>query len=240
VTTPRRAIVKSAGTPIGLSARYTQTLLTQMAQAAVCICHHSLDQQLCRWLLISLDRLSTNRLTKTQELTANILAVSRECVTQAARKLQGLKRHPPPRPNQRPRPTKARSPVLQIVRGGQEGTQSPDSLCATSCSGRATRLTIMKRLLGWLRQVFADVANLRLDFAQVLFDVALHFERRIAHDLASYFLDRAFRFVDAALNLIFVDAHLQLLSPFAGGTFLPARYHFPDIGCECLCVVERI
>ena len=68
--------------------RYTQALLTQMAQTAVCNRHHSLDQQLCRWLLPSLDRLSSNELIMTQELIANMLGVRREGVTEAAGKLQ--------------------------------------------------------------------------------------------------------------------------------------------------------
>ena len=70
--------------------RYTQSLITQMAQTAVCNRHHSIDQQLCRWLLLSLDRLPTNRLTMTQELIANMLGVRREGVTEAAGKLQKL------------------------------------------------------------------------------------------------------------------------------------------------------
>ncbi len=105
-TTPSRAIVQSAGHAYRLSRRrlkaefdrhgemlhvllrYTQSLLTQMAQTAVCNRHHSLDQQLCRWLLLSLDRLSTNKLNMTQELIANMLGVRREGVTEAAGKLQ--------------------------------------------------------------------------------------------------------------------------------------------------------
>jgi CRP-like cAMP-binding protein len=107
-TTPSRAIVQSAGSAyrlIGqllkeefhrnggmqlLLLRYTQALLTQMAQTAVCNRHHSVDQQLCRWLLLSLDRLVTNKLTMTQELIANMLGVRREGVTDAAGKLQKL------------------------------------------------------------------------------------------------------------------------------------------------------
>jgi len=107
-TTPSRAIVQSAGHAyrlIGqrlkdefhrngelqqLLLRYTQALLTQMAQTAVCNRHHSVDQQLCRWLLLSLDRLPTNQLTMTQELIANMLGVRREGVTEAAGKLQKL------------------------------------------------------------------------------------------------------------------------------------------------------
>jgi CRP-like cAMP-binding protein len=105
-TTPSRAIVQSAGYAyrmIGqqlkdefhrngvmqiLLLRYTQALITQMAQTAVCNRHHSVDQQLCRWLLLSLDRLRSNQLKMTQELIANMLGVRREGVTEAAGKLQ--------------------------------------------------------------------------------------------------------------------------------------------------------
>jgi len=73
-----------------LALRYTQSLITQMAQTAVCNRHHSIDQQLCRWLLLSLDRLPGDRLTMTQELIANMLGVRREGVTDAAGKLQTL------------------------------------------------------------------------------------------------------------------------------------------------------
>ena len=105
-STPSRAIVQSAGSAYRLKGqlikeefsrsgplqylllRYTQALLTQMAQTAVCNRHHSLDQQLCRWLLLSLDRLPTNHLVMTQELIANMLGVRREGVTASAGKLQ--------------------------------------------------------------------------------------------------------------------------------------------------------
>jgi CRP-like cAMP-binding protein len=70
--------------------RYTQALITQMAQTAVCNRHHSVDQQLCRWLLLSLDRLQTNELSMTQELIADMLGVRREGVTEAAGKLQDV------------------------------------------------------------------------------------------------------------------------------------------------------
>ena len=70
--------------------RYTQALITQMTQTAVCNRHHSVDQQLCRWLLLSLDRLSSDKLIMTQELIANMLGVRREGVTEAAGKLQKL------------------------------------------------------------------------------------------------------------------------------------------------------
>ncbi len=107
-STPSRAIVQGAGSAyrllgqklkdefnrhgalLLLMLRYTQSLITQMAQTAVCNRHHHIDQQLCRWLLLSLDRLPTNRLTMTQELIANMLGVRREGVTEAAGKLQGL------------------------------------------------------------------------------------------------------------------------------------------------------
>ncbi|MDT8992618.1 Crp/Fnr family transcriptional regulator [Curvibacter sp. APW13] len=105
-STPSRAVVQSAGKGFRLRAeamktefdqsgpvmhlllRYTQALITQMAQTAVCNRHHSLDQQLCRWLLLSMDRLSGNELVMTQELIANMLGVRREGVTEAALKLQ--------------------------------------------------------------------------------------------------------------------------------------------------------
>lgn len=105
-TTPSRAVVQSAGRAYRLRAkvlksefrsggplqhlllRYTQALITQMAQTAVCNRHHSIEQQLCRWLLLSADRLPTNVLTMTQELIANMLGVRREGVTASAGKLQ--------------------------------------------------------------------------------------------------------------------------------------------------------
>lgn len=103
---PNRAVIQSAGHAYRLRGhlmlqefnrysilhhlllRYTQALITQMAQTAVCNRHHSVDQQLCRWLLLSLDRLSSNELVMTQELIANMLGVRREGVTQAAGLLQ--------------------------------------------------------------------------------------------------------------------------------------------------------
>ena len=105
-STPSRAVVQSAGQGWRLKAqmmkdefnragavlhlllRYTQALITQMAQTAACNRHHSLDQQLCRWLLLSLDRLQGNELVMTQELIANMLGVRREGVTEGALKLQ--------------------------------------------------------------------------------------------------------------------------------------------------------
>ena len=105
-TTPSRAVVQSGGQGFRLRAAtlkeefsrsgpvlrllllYTQALITQMAQTAVCNRHHTLDQQLCRWLLLSLDRLESNELVMTQELIANMLGVRREGVTEAALRLQ--------------------------------------------------------------------------------------------------------------------------------------------------------
>jgi CRP-like cAMP-binding protein len=105
-TTPSRAVVQSAGAGYRLKAsvmkkefendaalqhlmlRYTQALITQMSQTAVCNRHHSVDQQLCRWLLLSLDRLPASDLVMTQELIANMLGVRREGVTEAAGRLQ--------------------------------------------------------------------------------------------------------------------------------------------------------
>lgn len=77
-----------AGPVLHLLLRYTQALITQMTQTAVCNRHHSLDQQLCRWLLLSMDRLSGDNLVMTQELIANMLGVRREGVTEAAGQLQ--------------------------------------------------------------------------------------------------------------------------------------------------------
>ena len=105
-TTPNRAVVQSAGQSVRLKSqllknefsrfgpmmrlllRYTQALITQMSQTVVCNRHHSVDQQLCRWLLLSLDRLQSTELSMTQELIANMLGVRREGVTEAAGKLQ--------------------------------------------------------------------------------------------------------------------------------------------------------
>jgi len=105
-STPSRAVVQSGGKGLRLNAqimkdefnragpvlhlflRYTQALITQMAQTAVCNRHHSLDQQLCRWLLLSLDRLHGNKLVMTQELIANMLGVRRQGVAECAMKLQ--------------------------------------------------------------------------------------------------------------------------------------------------------
>jgi len=126
-TTPSRAVVQSAGQGFRIPAaaikgefndssvvmhlllRYTQALITQMSQTAVCNRHHTLDQQLCRWLLLSLDRLEGNELVMTQELIANMLGVRREGVTEGALKLShaGLIRY-------------ARGHITVLDRGGLE------------------------------------------------------------------------------------------------------------------------
>jgi CRP-like cAMP-binding protein len=108
-TTPSRGVVQSAGESLVLGAknvhdefarggplhslllRYTQALITQMSQTAVCNRHHTVDQQLCRWLLLSLDRLQSNELLMTQQLIADMLGVSRGGVTEAAGKLQAAR-----------------------------------------------------------------------------------------------------------------------------------------------------
>ena len=85
-----KAEFEGHGDMLHILLRYSQSLLTQMAQTAICNRHHSVDQQLCRWLLLSLDRLPSNKLTVTQELIASLLGVRREGVTAAAGKLQKL------------------------------------------------------------------------------------------------------------------------------------------------------
>ena len=115
-----------AGPMQRLLLRYTQALLTQMAQTAVCNRHHSVDQQLCRWLLLSLDRLPSNELTMTQELIANMLGVRREGVTEAAGKLQhaGLIHYSRGHITVLDRPgLEAR--VCECYAGGQERVRSP-------------------------------------------------------------------------------------------------------------------
>src|SRR6266498_3257180 len=147
-TTPSRAVVQSAGHGFRLKAellknefgrfgqtmhlllRYTQALITQMAQTAVCNRHHSVDQQLCRWLLLSLDRLASNKLNMTQELIANMLGVRREGVTDAAGKLQKLG-------------------VIQYSRGKITVLDRP-SLEALSCECYAVVKTEFDRLLPYV------------------------------------------------------------------------------------------
>ena len=113
--------------------RYTQALITQMAQTAVCNRHHSLDQQLCRWLLLSLDRLPSNELIMTQELIANMLGVRREGVTEAAGKLQkaGLIQLQP-RAHHGARPAAARK------RGPASATRSSRRSSTACCRQRSS------------------------------------------------------------------------------------------------------
>ena len=146
-STPSRAVVQSAGSGYRMKAallkvefgrfgalmhlllRYTQALITQMAQTAVCNRHHSVDQQLCRWLLLSLDRLSSNQLIMTQELIANMLGVRREGVTEAAGKLQaaGLIQLPA-RQDHGAGSRRAGSALVRVLPRGQKGARPPIAL----------------------------------------------------------------------------------------------------------------
>ena len=159
-TTPSRAIVQSAGHAYRLTGsrlkeefvrhgemlhvllRYTQSLITQMAQTSVCNKHHSLDQQLCRWLLLSLDRLSGNELKMTQELIASMLGVRREerdrggGQTAEARRHQVRARH-----DHGARPPADRKPVVRVLRRGQAGDRSP----AVSASPESTPIVASDR-----------------------------------------------------------------------------------------------
>jgi hypothetical protein len=139
-STPSRAVVQSAGHGYRLRAgvlmskfsqggelqhlllRYTQALITQMAQTAVCNRHHALEKQLCRWLLLSLDRLAANELIMTQELIANMLGVRREGVTEAAGHLQAARIDPlQPRQDHRARPPETGRARVRVLCGGEEG-----------------------------------------------------------------------------------------------------------------------
>ena len=117
--------------------RYTQALITQMAQTAVCNRHHSLDQQLCRWLLLSLDRLPGNELVMTQELIANMLGVRREGVTEAAQKLQeaGLIRYARGHITVLDRPA-LESAHLRVLCRGEEGIRPAAAAPAGSPAGQ--------------------------------------------------------------------------------------------------------
>jgi hypothetical protein len=140
-STPSRAVVQSAGDGYRLKAqmikeefnrapvlhlllRYTQALITQMAQTAVCNRHHSLDQQLCRWLLLSLDRLRGDELVMTQELIANMLGVRREGVTGERHQAAEGGAHPVrARPHHGPRPAGPGRAQLRVLRRRQEGVR---------------------------------------------------------------------------------------------------------------------
>jgi CRP-like cAMP-binding protein len=149
-TTPNRAIVQSAGFAYRLTSarlkdefsrhgnmlhvllRYTQSLITQMAQTAVCNRHHSLDQQLCRWLLLSLDRLSSNQLNMTQELIANMLGVRREGRHGRRRQAASAWRDQVrPGAYHRARPAKAGDAVVRVLRRGEKRNRSA---AVTSCA----------------------------------------------------------------------------------------------------------
>ena len=157
-TTPSRAVVQSAGDCYRLQAdllkeefgrsgptmhlllRYTQALITQMTQTAVCNRHHSVDQQLCRWLLLSLDRLPSTELKMTQELMANMLGVRREGVTDAAGKLQSRRADSlQPRPHQGSRSPRPRGAGLRVLRRGPAGDRPPRTPRQGSVTGRCAR-----------------------------------------------------------------------------------------------------
>jgi len=139
-STPSRAVVQSAGSAYrlpgqklkdefnrhgsmrALMLRYTQSLITQMSQTAVCNRHHSIDQQLCRWLLLSLDRLPGNRLTMTQELIANMLWGTARGSDRRCGQAAEVGHHPlQPRHHHRDRPGPAGGAELRVLRGGQSG-----------------------------------------------------------------------------------------------------------------------
>jgi len=154
VSTTSRAVVQSRGSAYRLPGEelkaefransglqrllllYTQALLTQMAQTAVCNRHHTIDQQLARWLLLSLDRLNNNNVSMTQELIANMLGVRREGVTQAANNLQN-------------------QGVIQYARGHIRVLDRP-RLEALTCECYALVKRETDRLLPWTRQAASD------------------------------------------------------------------------------------
>ena len=139
-TTPSSAVVKTAGHAYRLERRllkeefaragllhrvllrYTQALITQMTQTAACNRHHSVEQQLCRWLLTTLDRVPSHELTMTQELVASMLGVRREGITEAAGKLQQSGLHPlPARTHRSARPVGSRDTRVRVLCRRQEG-----------------------------------------------------------------------------------------------------------------------
>ena len=143
-TTPSSAVVQTAGHAYRLERRllkqefdraglmqrlllrYTQALITQMTQTAACNRHHSVEQQLCRWLLLTLDRVPSRELVMTQELVASMLGVRREGITEAAGKLAAGRLHPlPPRPHRGARAVRTGDPRVRVLRRGQEGIEPP-------------------------------------------------------------------------------------------------------------------
>ena len=122
-----------------LMLRNTQALITQMAQTAVCNRHHSIDQQLCRWLLLSMDRLPSNQLNMTQELIANMLGVRREGVSEAAGKLQKLGSDNISSRNDRGAgQAQTRRTMLRVLFGGQTGNRPP-AILPSIISGQLRR-----------------------------------------------------------------------------------------------------
>ena len=158
-STPSRSLVQSAGYAyrlprrrvkeefsrhgqlLVLMLRYTQALITQVAQTAVCNRHHSIDQQLCRWLLLSMDRLSGSHLTMTQEFISNMLGVRREGVTQAASETAAAGRDfLQARADHGAGPAATRSRVLRVLRGGQEGNRPAAGVPAAAAGDPQQRL----------------------------------------------------------------------------------------------------
>ena len=163
-STSSRAVVQSAGSAYCLAGqklkdefnrhselmqlllRYTQSLITQMAQTAVCNRHHSIDQQLCRWLLLSLDRLPDNKLTMTQELIANMLGAPRRC-HRSGRQIAKNRRHRLlPWAYHRARPQQAGSPELRVLRGGQTGKRPFAAPAREQPDGNRKRLSRLQAL----------------------------------------------------------------------------------------------
>jgi CRP-like cAMP-binding protein len=166
-TTPSRAVVQTggfgyrlpvailteefdrAGPVMRLLLRYTQALLTHMSQTAVCNRHHTVEQQLCRWLLLTLDRLSSNELTMTQELISNMLGVRREGVTEAAGRLQG-----------RGHISYRRGHITTSANAMAWSRRSSDACCRTCASARARRAPASRPERA--RRLFLAIASGRL------------------------------------------------------------------------------
>ena len=128
-----------------------------MAQTAVCNRHHTVEQQLCRWLLLSLDRLPSNELSMTQELIANMLGVRREGVTEAAgQPAKGRVDSIQPRPNHRAGSSEAGEAGVRVLRGGQEGVRPPASRQSGILSAKKIpppfRAGGIGRVSGWVQR----------------------------------------------------------------------------------------
>jgi len=185
-----------------LALRYTQALMTQMAQSVVCNRHHSVDQQLCRWLLLSLDRLPGNQLNMTQELIGNMLGVRREAVTEAAGKLQaaGLIQYSRGRINVVDRPgLEARAcECYAVVKSEYDRLFQLDPTVRLKGRSRPHPETLRKRAETRLRQSLPDETPSAWDNAQLVHELQIHQielemhneELRHAYDEADNLLDR--------------------------------------------------